>query len=495
MWTKNLFLRIAGPTLLLSVLLLVLCAVAAVMLYHQHLTSDAIVKENINSNHAADELENTLNTLVRFLREHNDQAGALHGQLHDQLDRAEALADKDEEKVQVGALRASFESYLGLWESRLSPPAGQEDPFKAALEVLETQMLPACKNLQDFNTRQIEKSQEAHGRVVQWMVSGLAVVGTVGSLAGVLLGYGVARGLRRSISHLSVRVRDAADKLGQDLPAVSLTSESDLDHLHERMQGVVREIEQVVQRLQQSEREVLRAEQLAAVGQLAAGVAHELRNPLTSIKMLVQANREEAEARGLPSEDLNVIELEIRRMERSLKTFLDFARPPKPERRPTDLRGPVERTLALVGGRARKQHVTVRFEPPAVPLLAEADADQIQQLLVNLALNALDVMPRGGTLEVQLRQADRGRVEVRVGDTGPGIRPDLAPRLFTPFVSGKVTGVGLGLVISRRIAESHGGTLTADNRPGGGACFSLRLPGLGADGPGTFAPSPCEGKG
>jgi two-component system, NtrC family, sensor histidine kinase HydH len=487
MWTKNLFLRIAGPTLLVSLLLLALCAVAGVMLYYQQLASDAIVKENIKSNHVADELETTLTTLIRFLRERNDQVGALHGQLRDQLDRAESLADKDEEKVQVGALRDSFERYLGLWEARLAPPEGQEDPVKAAIEVLENQMLPACKTLQAFNTHQIEKSQEAHGWVVQWMVAGLAGVGTVGSLAGVLLGYGVARGLRRSISHLSVRVQDAANKLGQDLPAVSLTSESDLDHLHERMRGVVREIEQVVLRLQQSEREVLRAEQLAAVGQLAAGVAHELRNPLTSIKMLVQANREDAEARGTPSEDLNVIELEIRRMERSLKTFLDFARPPQPERRPTDLRVPVERTLALVGGRARKQHVTVRFLPPGGPLLAEADAEQIQQLLVNLVLNALDVMPRGGTLEVELRRADLGRVEVRVGDTGPGIPADLAPRLFMPFVSSKVTGLGLGLVISRRIAESHGGTLTADNRPEGGAWFMLRLPGLVPEASGTQA--------
>jgi two-component system sensor histidine kinase HydH len=221
---------------------------------------------------------------------------------------------------------------------------------------------------------------------------------------------------------------------------------------------------------------VLRAEQLAAVGQLAAGVAHELRNPLTSIKMLVQAQREETEATGIPAEDLNVIELEIRRMERCLQSFLNFARPPKLERRPIEVRQIIDRTLALIGGRARKQNVAVTFSRPDFPVIVDADGEQIQQLLVNLVLNSLDVLPRGGRLEIELDSPDRGQVELRVRDTGPGIAPDFAPRLFQPFVSSKETGLGLGLVISRRIAEGHGGTLKAENQAGGGACFRTRLP-------------------
>ena len=144
-------------------------------------------------------------------------------------------------------------------------------------------------------------------RAVTSMAWGLAGVGAVGSLAGLLMGYGVARGLGRS---------------------------------------------------------VLRAEELAEVGQIAAGMAHELRNPLTAIKMLVQTNREEAEARGLPAEDLNVIEQEILRMEGRLNVFIDFARPPRPERRRVDLAAVVDETLALVGGRARKQRVALDSTRP-----------------------------------------------------------------------------------------------------------------------------------
>jgi signal transduction histidine kinase len=224
------------------------------------------------------------------------------------------------------------------------------------------------------------------------------------------------------------------------------------------------------------ERQMLRAEQMAAVGQVAAGVAHEIRNPLTSIKGLVQVNLREADARGLPAEDLRVIEHEVRRMERTLQTFLDFARPPRPDRRRLDLAVVVDRVCAVVGGRARKQRVALRFLRPDVPVWLDGDQDQLQQLLLNLVLNALDAMPDGGAVEIDLRPPRDGHVELLVRDTGPGIAADILPKVFETFVSSKETGIGLGVPVSRRIAEDHGGTLTAFNLPGGGACFVLRLP-------------------
>jgi signal transduction histidine kinase len=476
MWKNSLSLRVAAPTVLVSVLLLAFCAAAVALLYSQQATSAAILGENVSSAQNAHDLENTLYDLVSLLRDRNEQVGALHKRIRQQLTRASQLADKMEEKKLVEAMEDSFGRYLGRWEGREASAAAGMDPLRAAVRIVETKTLPACKQLQEFNARLVRESETAHRDTVTGVIVGLVGVGTVGSFAGLLLGYGVARGLRRSIYHLSVRVQDATNKLSQDLPPVAVAEEGDLLLLHDQMQGVVRDIEQVVGQLQQREREVLRAEQLAAVGQLAAGVAHELRNPLTSIKMLVQTGREEIEARGLPADDLDIIELEIRRMEKCLQTFLDFARPPRLERRPLDLAQPVERTLALVAGRARKQHVRTEFTPPEPPVVVDADPEQLQQLLVNLALNALDAMPQGGVLEVGIGTPDRGQVELHVRDTGAGISPELLPRLFKPFVSGKETGLGLGLVISRRIAEGHGGTLHAVNRPEGGACFVLRLP-------------------
>jgi signal transduction histidine kinase len=483
MWpSKNLSLRIAGPTILVSFMLLTLCAAAAVYLYRQQAVSARTHSENITSAQVGNELKNTLIDLVALLRAGGDKADVLHQRIQDQLERARRLADSGLEQDLEARLEVSVRRYLDLWKQQAPDGSLRGEAVQDALNILEKEALPTCRRLQQVNVDQIQETETELRRTVQWVVISLVGVCTLGALAGLLLGYGVARGLRRSIHHLSIHVQDAANKLGQDLPPVALSEDGDLQQLHGHMQGVVHEIEQVVEKLQQREREVLRAEQLAAVGQLAAGVAHELRNPLTSIKMLVQAGREELEERGIMAEDLSVIELEIRRMERCLQTFLDFARPPRLECRRLDLSGPVERTLALIAGRARKQHVTVRFTPPEPRVFVQADEEHLRQLFVNLALNALDVMPRGGTLQVEIRPprpADEKRfVEVRVLDTGPGIPAELLPRLFQPFVSGKETGLGLGLVTSRRIAESHGGTLQAQNRPEGGACFTLRLPGL-----------------
>ena len=481
MWRRSLLVQITGPTVLVSLLLLGLCVGAAVYLYKEQFASAEDLSEDVRSARAAHDLENTLIDLVALLRVGDEKADTLHQHLRQQLREVERRANRRREKALVAKLTESLERYFRHWETRTGPEAGKAGTSSIQpLTVLEQDALRLCGELQQFNVSQSEESVQSHRTSVRWMVAGLAGLGCAGALVGIWLGYGVAKALRRSIYHLSVRVQDAANKLGQDLPAVSLTADDDLHGLHAHMKGVVYEIEQVVEKLQQREHEVLRAEQLAAVGHLAAGVAHELRNPLTSIKMLVQTNREEAEARGVPADDLALIEQEVRRMERCLQTFLDFARPPRLERRPLDLGEVVKRTLTLIGGRARKQHVELRCTSLDVPVVVEADAEHLHQLLVNLALNALDVMPRGGTLGIDLRldsaSPDKEQVEVCVSDTGPGIAPEILPQLFQPFVSSKETGLGLGLVISRRIAESHGGSLHAADRPGGGACFTLRLP-------------------
>ena len=229
--------------------------------------------------------------------------------------------------------------------------------------------------------------------------------------------------------------------------------------------------------LQKRERDIARAEQMAVVAQLATGVAHELRNPLTSIKLLVQNNQEELTSRGVPEDDLNVIEREILRMERSLQIFLEFARPAKSARRYFDMAELVDQIFLLIESRSFQQSVVcVKTGNPNQPWTVDADRDKIQQLLLNLVLNALDAMPKGGTLEIQLGGLINGQRELKVIDSGPGIDQAILSKVFEPFITTKETGVGIGLAISHRIAEEHGGKLAAYNLPDGGACFTLRLP-------------------
>jgi signal transduction histidine kinase len=270
-------------------------------------------------------------------------------------------------------------------------------------------------------------------------------------------------------------VQDLAQHLDRDVGSVSLTPGGDLTGLDRQLRHVVRRVADVAESLQRHQREMLRAEQLAAVGQLAAGVAHEVRNPLASIKLLVESALRRPGAGGLTCEDLQVILGEVVRLETTVRGFLGFARPAQPCRRACDLRDVVAGPVELVRVRARQQGVAVETAAPNDPVAAEVDRDQLCTVLVNLLLNALDAMPAGGRLDVGLTAVGE-EVRLRVADTGSGIASEVAARLFTPFTTTKPTGTGLGLSISRRIVEDHGGRLGGANRPGGGAEFTIVLP-------------------
>ncbi len=223
------------------------------------------------------------------------------------------------------------------------------------------------------------------------------------------------------------------------------------------------------------ETEALRAQQMTTLAQLATGVAHEIRNPLTSIKMLIQVNRSKFASEGLPTDDLELVEQEIRRMERSVNSLLDFARPEQGEREVFAIQSVIRKTAQLVDGRCGQQRVKLNIECHDSPIMLEGDASQVQQLLLNLVLNALDAMPDGGELTIRTSPSDE-RLVLSVIDTGDGIQPDMLEKLFVPFSTTKPTGVGLGLGICQRIASAHGGSLTGQNRLEGGAEFRLNLP-------------------
>ncbi|MBY0395429.1 MAG: histidine kinase, partial [Thermoleophilia bacterium] len=285
-------------------------------------------------------------------------------------------------------------------------------------------------------------------------------------------------------------------KLADVTGPVTIAHRGDVEGLNAALSGLQDHIAQVVERVNRHETELLRSEQLAQVGQLAAGLAHELRNPLMPMKVLVQAALERGDEGGLRGRALEVIDQEITRLERSIQTFLDYARPPAVEKVPADLREVVLQTLDLVGARAAQRDVAIRANLPDAPVVSRIDRVQMRQLLLNLILNALDELRRGGNVEVTLTPhalpgggADGDATPedapdgvgppwfaIRVADDGPGIPPESLDRVFAPFVTTKETGTGLGLSICRRIAAAHQGTLTAANRPAGGAEFTLAIP-------------------
>lgn len=337
-------------------------------------------------------------------------------------------------------------------------------------------VLVPCRELADRQRDRMTSSLQRSDAQSTWAGRVLFGLGLTGALGGVLAGYATARGLTRRAAQLSVRVRAVQAQLDQEVGALTVEGPHHGGDLDVQLDRVVGRVKEVCQRLQEQERDLLRAEQLAAVGQLAAGVAHEVRNPLTGIKFLVEAALRPMNPTPLTSEDLRLIRQEIVRIERTVQGLLNFARMPPPNCRPHDLREIVGEAAAIVRGRAEAKPVSLRVDVPPDRVAAAVDHDQMLSLLTNLLFNAIDAAPPGGAVGVRTDSTPGGTLTVEVTDTGPGIDPAVAHRLFTPFATTKPTGTGLGLVIARRVARDHGGTLTAADRPGGGTVFTLTLP-------------------
>lgn len=358
---------------------------------------------------------------------------------------------------------------------------------------MEGEIFDPARAYVDFHRQVVARSSEQSQIMANRMGLGLLLLGLCGSAAGLLAGFGIARAISRSIVQLSVPVHGAAGKLNEVVGPITLSAGGGFEELEVALQNMADHIGTVVERLEQREREVLRGEQLAAVGQLAAGIAHELRNPLMAINILVQAAAEREDGSGLRGRDLAVVEEEIGRLDSSIQSLLDFARPPRPSKTLVDVRQLVNQSLDLVSARAEQQRVAIRREAAQPPAFVEIDGGQIRQVLLNLLLNSLDAMPGGGNLGVHIRAAPssasdstgsvgspsaqaRSGYLIQIADSGCGLPEDLGDRIFEPFVSTKETGTGLGLPICRRIIAEHGGWIGAENHPAGGAVFSIWLP-------------------
>jgi two-component system, NtrC family, sensor histidine kinase HydH len=249
----------------------------------------------------------------------------------------------------------------------------------------------------------------------------------------------------------------------------------------ERYRLLAEQLAETNQRLEQVQAEARRSERLAALGQLTAGLAHEIRNPLGVIK-----GSAETLGQKLPAEDSVAKELagfissEVNRLNSLVSRFLDFARPIKLTKHPEDLSPLVDRALKAAKDRWPESKVEVEREYadglPAVPL----DAELTEQIFTNLVFNAYEAMgAEGGKLRVEIAGKDsdgRRGIEVTLADTGPGVPAELREQIFNPFFTTKSEGVGLGLSIVSKIVDDHGGSIRVQPNPGEGARFRVFFP-------------------
>jgi nitrogen-specific signal transduction histidine kinase len=256
----------------------------------------------------------------------------------------------------------------------------------------------------------------------------------------------------------------------------------------QRYQNLAEELAETNTRLERAQADARRSERLAALGQLSAGLAHEIRNPLGIIKGSSEMLNERVKnSEPLAGELAGYISTEVNRLSALVTRFLDFARPLHLELRPHALPEVVDRALKAVAANWTGPAIQVeRLYETDLPLVC-LDEDFCEQVFVNLVQNAYEAMSEtgGGALRVSIARAQRvGQqgIEVRVADSGPGVSPDLREPIFNPFVTTKKTGVGLGLSLVSKIVDEHHGSIELAAPPGGGAgapngaCFIVFLP-------------------
>lgn len=480
---SRLMARLTAPIAAVSGLLLVLAIAAAWYVRDMQERASGPIATSVASVIAAQELEISIREvnaqfnryLVTLDRKYLEPVPRLKQRTAEALAHAEREAITPAEKVLMKRVRQGYDHFFSEYDKVLQVPPKQgfyPKILELIEDVLEKEILEPAHEYLRLNEGMLSQANETNQEMARRLTVGLVALGIFGSVGGLLAGWVIASAVRRSIQRTEERLHDTAEQITRAMPGSDTPIPT--KGRQDALERVATSVSAVLKRLEKTEKDALRAEQLASVGQMAAGIAHEVRNPLMAIKLLVQAAGERDGS--LPSRDLRILEDEIQRLEAIVSGFLDFARPPRPDPQPVNVRGLVEQVVENFRARAEVQGVTLTLVADS-EVHGVADPNQLRQVVYNLLFNALEVQPNGGHIRVLLAPGKDGNsgVVLRVEDGGPGLPPELGDRVFEPFVSTKETGVGLGLSVCRRIAESHGGTLTAESRPDG-ATFTLSLP-------------------
>ena len=287
---------------------------------------------------------------------------------------------------------------------------------------------------------------------------------------------GGRRGRGRDVARPALRAADPSPRRPDRAIAQGDFTPVAVGDVDDELRDLAVSINRMTERLSQYEREVRRSEQLRTLSQLGAGMAHQLRNAATGSRMAIELHQRQC---GEDAEALEVALRQLRLMESYLQRFLALGRPKRAIREPVPLAALVDDVYALVRPACLHAGIELSVVKPETPICVLGDAEELRQLLLNLAMNAVDAVAgqesSSKRIELAWSQVTPAAATLCVRDSGPGPSPEVAARLFEPFVTGKPEGTGLGLFVARQIAEDHGGTIRWQ-RCGGMTEFRVELP-------------------
>ena len=393
----------------------------------------------------------------------------------ERLNDALQLAETEPEKKALFQIKDEYSRYIAVKDRVLG--FYQEGRRDAGIELhrqargLFFTVLELCEKYKDIHTERIvqaksaSRDQAARLRIIA--ATAVSISFMLGVLLAFVLGYQILSPVRRLIAEAG-RKGDT-DAAGDEVKALSRS-----------VRGLIQDVDQTQSELEKSRGSLLQAEKMAMVGKLAAGMAHSIRNPFTSVKMRLFSLNRSLKLTDTQKEDFDVISEEIRRIDTIVQNFLEFSRPPKLTIQSISPSIVVDQTIQLLKYRLKSYDVSVTIEREQTLPEIDADPEQLKEVFVNLVVNACEAMERGGSIvirEQEMINPSNGRMAViRVSDNGPGIPEAIREKVLLPFFTTKEEGTGLGLSIAVRIIAEHHGRMDIESNQSRGTTFIISLP-------------------
>ena len=432
---------------------------------------------------AAQELENALvmqkGYVTYYFQDRNPewltQLENKHAEFQERIEQVNRLASGEAEQKIIDTIRSNYEEYdknrkrvIAYYKS------GNHDAGFRLHKALRNRFFELHDLCEQYRTNRIRRILSVRNELLSESDS-IRIMALLAMPASVLLGLFLAYILLVQILK-PIRFMATAAEPSSHSPNVI----HELKELDTRVTSLIEDVDQTKTELERSQEQMLHSEKWAVLGKLAAGVAHSIRNPLTSVKMRLFSLERSLRLSETQREDFDVISTEIKNVDLIVQNFLEFSRPPKLKMQRVSPSEVVETALRLMKYRLESYNVDVRVN--RIEPLPEiwADPDQLKEVLVNLIVNACEAMTEGGAIEIT---EETGRsdgpgesVFIRVSDNGHGVSEEDRDKLFQPFYSTKDEGTGLGLSIAVRIVEEHGGSLKLCSQEGRGSTFTITLP-------------------
>jgi signal transduction histidine kinase len=391
------------------------------------------------------------------------------------LERVRNLAETERQKEAVERIKREYNLYTtGKDQVIAHYRAGEKEAGARLHSEVRTfffKTLQLCEQYKELHKQRIEYAMaKSHAEA-----RGLRIIVGTAMLIVILLGLLLIFVL---VSQILGPIRQIAREAERE--GASGESRDEVKALGLRVRGLIENVDQTQEELERSRAHLLEAEKMALVGKLAAGVAHTIRNPLTSVKMRLFSLSRTLDLSVTQKEDFEVISEEVGHIDTIVQNFLEFSRPPKLKMQEVSPSEVVDLVLQLLEHRLKSYDVDIEVSRKQPLPEIELDPEQLKEVLVNLIINACEAMGGGGSMTIHEEasfEESLGRVVViRLTDNGPGISESIKEKIFEPFFTTKDEGSGLGLSIALRIVEEHGGRLDLTSKEGQGSTFVITLP-------------------